>query len=245
MNIAEIKYIHEFLVIYFHDKEDPVSPPGIKNEGILESSVQRPFMSVGGQDAYQGVFNKGAALFHSLINNHCFHNGNKRAALLSTLSYLGENGYWVTIPTDDEMFEFTRKAAAHELCESREDELATISAWFKTNSRRRQNGENMLKIHELREILAGFGYQFGNDSNNGRYIELVKDGKVATKILKKGAKGKEDYDKQYIQRLRKTLKLTSPYGVDSFAFYGERGFSQTLGKFMLMRHKVMRELAKI
>lgn len=245
MNIEQIKYIHEFLVIYFHDKEDPVSPPGIKNEGILESSVQRPFMSVGGQDAYKGVFNKGAALFHSLINNHCFHNGNKRAALLSTLSYLGENGYWVTIPSDEDMFEFTRKSAAHELCESRQDELSFISSWFKSNSRRRSNGENMLKIHELREILYGFGYEFGNDSNNGRYFELVKNNRVVTKILKKGAKGKEDYDKQYIQRLRKTLKLTAAYGVDSYSFYGERGFSLKLGGFMSMRHKVMRELAKI
>ncbi len=244
MDISEIKYIHDFLVIYFQDKEDPVSPPGIKNHNLLESSVQRPFISVGGKDAYKGVFNKGAALFHSLINNHCFHNGNKRAALLSTLSFLGENNYWVTLPTDDEMFEFTRKAAAHELCRSREDELSFISAWFKSNSRRRKNGENMLKIHELREILSEFGYEFGKDSSNGRYIELKKNGSVITKILKKGAQGQEDYDKQYIQRLRKKLKLTSAYGVDSYAFYGERGYSQTLGKFMLMRHKVMRELAK-
>jgi death-on-curing protein len=245
LNISEIKYIHEFLVLYFHDKEDPVSPPGIKNEGILESSVQRPFMSVGGQDAYKGVFNKGAALFHSLINNHCFHNGNKRAALLSTLSFLGENGYWVTVPTDDEMFEFTRQSAAHELCDSRDDELALISQWFKSNSRRRQNGENMLKVHELRNILSGFGYEFGSNGNNNNYIDLIKDGVVVTKIIKKGSRGKEDYDKQYIQRLRKKLKLTSAYGVDSYAFYGDRGFSQTLGKFMTMRHKVMRELAKI
>jgi len=242
VNIEEIKYIHNFLVKYFHDKDDPVSPPGIKNEDLLESSVQRPFVTVGGADAYKGVFNKGAALFHSLINNHCFHNGNKRAALLSTLSYLGEHGHWVTVPTDDDMFEFTRQAAAHELCESRENELAIISHWFKTNSRRRRNGENMLKEHELREILTGFGYEF---SNNGNNIELTKGGSFVTKIIRKGSKGREDYDKQYIQRLRKKLKLTTAYGVDSYAFYGDRGFSRTLGKFMEMRHKVMRDLAKI
>ncbi|WP_435236769.1 type II toxin-antitoxin system death-on-curing family toxin [Psychromonas sp. PT13] len=245
MNILQVKFIHEYLVDYFKDKEDPVSPPGIKNEGILESSVQRPFMSVGGRDAYTGVFNKGAALFHSLINNHCFHNGNKRAALLSTIVYLGEHGYWVTVPSDEDMFEFTRMSAAHELCEKRSDELDIISEWFKSNSRRRTNGEHMLKLHELREILSGFGFDFGDHNSNGRAIEIIKDGKVVTKILKKGAKGKEDYDKQYIQRLRKKLKLTSAYGIDSYTFYGERGFSETLGKFMKMRHQVMRELAKI
>ncbi|WP_202898916.1 Fic family protein [Kingella kingae] len=29
-------------------------------------------------------------MFHSIINNHPFHNGNKRTALLSTIYYLGE-----------------------------------------------------------------------------------------------------------------------------------------------------------
>ncbi len=245
MDIKQITFIHEYLVKYFHDKEDPISPPGIKNEGTLASAVQRPFMSVGGKDAYIGVFNKSAALFHSLINNHSFHNGNKRTALLASLAYLGDNGYWVTIPSDDDMFEFTRQAAAHELSENREDELAIISDWFKNNSRRRKIGEHMLKFHELREILYGFGFEFGNDSSNGRAVELIKNGKVKTKILKKGAKGKEDYDKQYIQRLRKQLKLTPDYGVDSFSFYGERGFGDRLGQFMTIRHNVMRELAKI
>ncbi|MCM2531115.1 Fic family protein, partial [Shewanella algae] len=87
MDIEQIKYIHEYLVDYFEDSEDPVSPPGIKNEDLLKSAVARPFMSAGGTDAYVGVFNKAAALFHSVINNHCFHNGNKRAALLSALVY--------------------------------------------------------------------------------------------------------------------------------------------------------------
>ena len=245
LDISEVKFIHEYLVDYFHDKEDPVSPPGIKNEGILESSVKRPFMSVGGQDAYKGVFNKGAALFHSLINNHCFHNGNKRAALLATLSYLGENGYWVTVATDEEMFEFTRMAAAHEICENRIDELDYISQWFKENSRRRKTGENTLKYHELRAILAKFDYEFGDFSSNGRAVEIVKNDVVKTKILKKGANGNEDYDKLYISKLRKALQLTSEYGVDSYAFYGKKSFSDKLSKFMLMRHKVMRELAKI
>ncbi|MGR2836189.1 type II toxin-antitoxin system death-on-curing family toxin [Vibrio vulnificus] len=94
MDIEQIKYIHEYLVEYFEGSEDPVSPPGIKNEDLLKSAVARPFMSAGGTDAYVGVFNKAAALFHSVINNHCFHNGNKRAALLSALVYLGDNGWW-------------------------------------------------------------------------------------------------------------------------------------------------------
>lgn len=244
MNLEQIEYIHGYLVRYFKDSEDPVSPPGIKDRNLLDSSVTRPFMSAGGEDAYVGVFNKSAALFHSIINNHCFHNGNKRCALLSALAYLGENGYWVTIPTDDELFEFTRKAAAHEISDSREEELNIISEFFQHKSRRRKAGEHQLKFGDLREILHGFGFEIG-DKINGRTYEVTKDGRHVISILQKGSKGKEDYDKQYISKLRKKLRLTPDYGVDSFAFYGGRGFDETLGKFMNMRHKVMRELAKI
>lgn len=242
MDISQIKYIHTYLEEYFAGTEDPVSPPGIKNISLLESAVQRPFMSIDGEDAYVGVFNKAAALFHSVINNHCFHNGNKRAALLASLAYLGEEGWWVTVPTDADMFEFTRQSAAHELCDDRKDELNYISEWFKQNSRRRTLQEQQLKLSQLRDILSGFGYDIGECS--GRTLDIYKDGEFKLNILQKGGKGKEDYDKQYIKSLRKKLKLTPAYGVDSFSFYGERGFDQKLGEFMRIRHKVMRELAK-
>lgn len=243
MDIEELKFIHNHLVDYFADSDDPVSPPGIKNMDLLESAVARPFMSVGGEDAYVGVFNKAAALFHSIINNHCFHNGNKRAALLTTMVYLGENGFWLTIPTDDELFEFTRQAAAHELTQNRDDELSIISDWLKQGCRRRSGGEHQLKLTDLKEILNGFGFEVSECY--GRTMDVTKDGKLVTKILQKGAKGKEDYDKQYISRLRRSLKLTADYGVDSYAFYGERGFDKTLNKYIKLRDKVMRELAKI
>ena len=51
MNYEQVKFIHEYLVRFFEDSEDPISPPGIKNEETLKSAVARPFMSVGGADA--------------------------------------------------------------------------------------------------------------------------------------------------------------------------------------------------
>lgn len=243
VNIEQVKFIHEYLVEYFKDSEDPVSPPGIKNIETLESAVARPFMSVGGQDAYVGVFHKAAALFHSIINNHCFHNGNKRTALLTTIVYLGDEGWWLTVD-DENLFEFTRKAAAHELCDNRNDELDHIAEYFRINTRKRKKGEHQLTLRDLREILTGFGYEI-DTRVDGRTLDIYKDGEFKTTILQKGSKGKENYDKQYIGRLRRKLKLTAEYGVDSFEFYGSKGFRSTLGNYMKMRDKVMRELAKI
>ncbi len=65
-----------------------------------------------------------------------------------------------------------------------------------------------------------------------------------TDVIKKGKHRKEDYDVAYISKLRKKLKLTEEYGINSQCFYG--GFSEiSLNKFMHSRHEVMRKLAKI
>ena len=55
----------------------------------------------------------------------------------------------------------------------------------------------------------------------------------------------EDYDKNYMSKLRKKLKLTQEYGIDSMMFYGDKGIATDLNEFMEMRYEVMRELAKI
>ncbi|MCC4820308.1 hypothetical protein LMH81_27735, partial [Vibrio lentus] len=84
------------------------------------------------------------------------------------------------------MFEFTRKAAAHELHKDREQELAIISDWLRRNSRRRKNGENPLKFQQLRDILTCFGFEVGEC--DGRTIPISKNGNVITTILQKGSK---------------------------------------------------------
>ena len=223
MNYDQVTFIHEYLVRFFAESDDPISPPGIKNMETLKSAIARPFMSVGGEDAYKGIFPKAAALFHSIINNHSFHNGNKRAALLTTIVFLSENGWWISRPNDEELFEFTRMAAAHELCEKREDELNHITDWLRRNCRRRTVHNHGLKLHQLRQILSGFG--FSMDENNKNRLEIKdSNGNYITDVIKKGKSRKEDYDVPYISKLRKKLKLTEEYGIDSYCFYG--GFSE-------------------
>src|SRR5690606_26317250 len=109
---------------------------------------------------------------------------------------------------------------------------------FQSKSRRRDSREHVLKFHELREILQGFGFEISDCI--GRTRTITKDGEFKASILDKGGRGKEDYDKQYISKLRKKLKLTPAYGVDSYLFYGEGEFSNKLNAYMRMRDKVMR-----
>lgn len=64
----------------------------VADEGLLQSSVARPQASAFGHDAYPTLWDKAAALFHSLARNHCFVDGNKRTAWASSWAFLRLNG---------------------------------------------------------------------------------------------------------------------------------------------------------
>ncbi|AQR64041.1 hypothetical protein BXU06_02420 [Aquaspirillum sp. LM1] len=241
MDASTIVFIHQHLTEFFLDKEDPISPSGVKDFSTIESAAARPFATAGGQDAYPSVFLKAASLFHSIACNHSFHNGNKRAALLSTLYFLSEFGYWLDKCNDDEMYEFTRMIAAHEIIENRRNEVEVIAEWLERNSRKQQKGEKPLKLGALREALAKFGYSL---VEAGNMFKVQKEGATLETILKKGVSGAEDYDPTYIAELRKRLELTTEQGIDSARFYGQKGISDELNQFMQLRLDVMQRLAK-
>lgn len=85
----EVIAINYFLI----DRYSPTEPKGVKDVGLLNSSVERPKQTIFGEDAYVDVFEKGAALFESIAKNHCFQNANKRTAFVALLQFLSYNGY--------------------------------------------------------------------------------------------------------------------------------------------------------
>ena len=239
----QVVQIHELLTEHFAGTDDPVSPPGVRDRALLESAAARPQQTVGGVDAYPLPFDKAAALFHSIINNHPFHNGNKRTALVSAHVELDRYGYWLNYSTDDEMFEFTRQAAAHELTADRNDELKLIREWLEVNSRKTVRGEHPMKFGALRESLRKFGFDM--DEPQGEFINVYKNGAVVERIIKQGIHGFRPYHTDYIAGLRKRLGLTRESGVDSAKFYGGKGVKYIASQVIDLRIEVMRRLAKI
>ena len=61
--------------------------------GLLASAVGRAQQTAFGEEAYKGLFEKVAALFHSLACNHAFLDGNKRTAVIAAIHMLNWNGY--------------------------------------------------------------------------------------------------------------------------------------------------------
>ncbi len=72
-------------MILVYSKEEII---GVKDNSLLESALSRPKQSVFGKDAYETIYDKSSALFHSLVKNHSFHNANKRTALASLSMFL-------------------------------------------------------------------------------------------------------------------------------------------------------------
>ncbi|MGW5202734.1 type II toxin-antitoxin system death-on-curing family toxin [Streptomyces spiralis] len=67
--------------------------PAVRDWGLLQSAVARPKASVFGEDAHPTLFEKAAALLHSLSSNHALVDGNKRTAWASAIVFLDINGH--------------------------------------------------------------------------------------------------------------------------------------------------------
>ncbi len=110
----EVLRIHEELVEDFSSSRDPTEPAGVRTPTLLESAVFRPQTALGDVLKYPTVEMSAAALLHSLIHDHPFHNGNKRTALVSLLVFLDENGFFPEFD-QDEAFKLVLDVAQHRI----------------------------------------------------------------------------------------------------------------------------------
>ncbi|OBF86179.1 death-on-curing protein [Mycobacterium sp. 852002-51163_SCH5372311] len=89
-------------------------PPQVRDYGLLESALARPPTSVFGQDAYQTIHEKAAALLESLVKNRALVDGNKRLGWVAMRLFYGYNGYTIAA-SEDEKFELVIAVATGEL----------------------------------------------------------------------------------------------------------------------------------
>ena len=60
----------------------------VRDAGLLEAAAARPHATVFGQDAYQTLEDKAAALTHSIARNHALMDVRKAAALGGPIAFL-------------------------------------------------------------------------------------------------------------------------------------------------------------
>lgn len=86
---------------------------GVLNDGMLDSALQAPFQTFGGEELFPDTKDKILRLAYGLIKNHSFRDGNKRIGALVLLVLLELNG-WHVNATNEEFADIIMGIAASE-----------------------------------------------------------------------------------------------------------------------------------
>lgn len=89
--------------------------PGLRDEGLLESALNRPLQKMNYTKA--DINELAAAYLFGLVKNHPFIDGNKRTAFLAADVFLALNG-WSIEATQEEIIAFVLGVAASEIDEA-------------------------------------------------------------------------------------------------------------------------------
>lgn len=87
---------------------------GVRDYNLLESALETPFQSFGGEELYPTIQSKAARLGYGLIKNHCMIDGNKRIGTHAMLVFLALNGIELSY-TQKELYETILDIAAGKL----------------------------------------------------------------------------------------------------------------------------------
>jgi len=114
LSLDEALAIHDRLIEKFG------GPAGVRDMGMLESALFRPQTGY-----YQDIAAMSAALFESLLMNHAFIDGNKRAAFFITDTFLRLNGFRIEVESK------SAHAFIVQLLETNQVDFAALHDWLR------------------------------------------------------------------------------------------------------------------
>ena len=252
----EVRAIHVMLVEDFSEHSDPIIPSGERLGGLLESAVFRPYTGIGGVNKYPTPEMSTAALMHSLVHDHPFHNGNKRTALVAMLVCLDENGLTLTC-YEDNLFKLVLRLAQHTFIPANQDHLAdretlALARWIKDNSRALEKGDRPIPFRRLRRILLRqeceidlpHSSRIGISRLVRRKRGMLRRERTEVLITRMyyGDEGRE-VKKPVIGKIRRDLELDDLHGVDSASFYDDA--PAAAGEFIINYRKTLQRLARL
>jgi death-on-curing family protein len=252
----DVEGIHWALVQDFDADSDPINPPGIRDRDLLGSAVYRQHTSFGDAVKYPTVEMAGAALFHALVHDHPFHNGNKRTALVALLVLLDENGLMVKESCEeDELFQLVLRLAQHRVVAKGRDlpdrEVLYLADWIRCHTRRVELGERPVQWRKLKQILAAFNCSFA-PAGRGNRLNITRvhyeQRRLRSKKYELSTQVKYTDDGRQamvdtVKKIRRDLWLDDEHGVDSQSFYQRGGL--TPSQFIVKYRKTLQRLAKL
>lgn len=123
----EFLTMEQVLIIHTDQIDRYGGSQGLRDLALLESALFRPQTTFAGRDLYPVLFDKAAALMHSLILNHPFVDGNKRTGVVSAFIFLELNGRKVKA-SNKEVISLALKV------ESKKLRINEISRWLLSHS---------------------------------------------------------------------------------------------------------------
>ncbi|MGQ9555297.1 MAG: type II toxin-antitoxin system death-on-curing family toxin [Anaerolineae bacterium] len=125
LSVQQVLFLHYRLIA------ETGGAHGLRDLGLLESAVARPWASYAGSELHSDLFAKAAALLDSLIRNHAFLDGNKRTGVAAASLFLRRNGWRLTL-SNEELEALALRVAASAPC------LEEIAAILRAHSEREQ-----------------------------------------------------------------------------------------------------------
>lgn len=249
---GEIIKLHKILSENYHllPEMEPVSPPGIKNETLLDSAIHRQLTGSGEYYKYNDIYLNCATLVFGIVKNHSFHNGNKRMGFLTMVKHLYCNGN-VLRPniSHDEIFLLLRDLAGNTLPTharkynpkylkrirkkqewSPEIVVDYVAFWLRHNtvSKVQKIKSKTININELKNILnkknlfVEFDGKFLKISKEKNFIQNLFGHKSQTKTYT--IKDNKEVSFGIIETIRKDFELAHIDGVDNVTFYDTENF---------------------
>lgn len=94
----------QILMLHSQLIEEYGGSDGVRDYNLLDSALENPFQSFGGEELYPTLQAKAARLGYGLIKNHCMIDGNKRIGIHAMLVFLAINGIEIDY-TQKELYE--------------------------------------------------------------------------------------------------------------------------------------------
>lgn len=215
LNFEDVLDAHYLICDHFLKKGEGIGGFGPKDFGLLSSAVARQVSSAGGQFVYSDFWDIAASLIFGLVNDHPFHDANKRTAFLCSVFFMLEHGF---VPSADilQVEDFMVEIANFHHVNGRHMRVDEIAPRFKTMFRRQDNRMSyIITFNELSGLLREHNFRL--DNANGNYIDVMQDNRRVAQI---GFPGwSREVSRNAIATVRKATGLTSENGYDAQVFF--------------------------
>jgi death-on-curing protein len=269
LTVEEVCRIHEVVINDFATSADPAGEGGVRSQALLESAVGRQHAGFGPFKKYPDAVSNAASLTYGICNDHAFHNGNKRTALVAMLAHLDKNR--VALKGDvrqNDLYDMMLSIATHEFTTERipprarkrldvvrfsmDHQVDELARWLGERVSAVHRGERTITNRQLRQILKPHGYVLGSIHSN--MIEVCREEPRVKGVFRRervtelkviGRIGYrndgETVSVKTIKLVRRLCKLTEEDGVDTNAFYEG---AESVDAFVNQYRTVLRRLAK-